>query len=132
MPFDAVTEATKIENMAKDRIDSKGESTVAASKALTSEWASLSKAERDQVAQAMEGKYSNHAWNDMPVPAPVTDGNGHCVAIIFTASALDGKSNAAAIDLWTNSSAGKERAEISVRQSSQSQVFVPETKLATP
>lgn len=129
MHFDAAQEATKIENLAHKRLDTvtgsaEGES---ASKNLTTEWASLSQKERDQVATAIHTKYFNNDCDTLPVPSAITDGNGHCVALTFKAALLDVKSGPKAIDLYTSSSSKSGiSAEISTRERMQNNDFLPE------
>jgi hypothetical protein len=89
MYFEASKEATKIETMAKERIDTDDSKSKTVSRELTEEWMSLSPKERNLVAQALEDKYQNNSFDALPIPSVERDGVGQCTSITFCASDLD-------------------------------------------
>jgi len=90
MPFDAAKEAEKIEQLAKERLDTsdatKGQEI--ASK-LSAELMNLDRSQLRAVLTELKSKYNNSSWDTLPVPQEITDERGVVVGIGFRASHLD-------------------------------------------
>jgi len=87
MTFDAHKEATTLENLAKDRLDTTDG--LAANMALAKEWGNLSQSERNITAQSLVKDYDNNCLNGLPKPTIHLDADGNCNSIDFKASHLD-------------------------------------------
>jgi hypothetical protein len=94
--YDAKTEARKIEDLAKKRLDTgdndsghKSAEEIAATKALTNEWASLSPKQRSEVGAQLTKDYNNSSMDALPRPTILTDAKGQVTGLQFEASAWD-------------------------------------------
>jgi hypothetical protein len=87
MAFDSHQEASKLDHLAKDRLDTKNG--LDANIALAREWGNLSPSERNVTAKALNQDFNNHKWNGLPKPEIHLDADGNCNFIDFKASHLD-------------------------------------------
>jgi len=94
--YDAKAEAKKIENLAKTRLDTGDNGSghasaeeIAATKALTNEWASLSARERTEVGAQLTKDYNNSSMDALPKPTILTDPKGQVTGLQFEASTWD-------------------------------------------
>ena len=90
MPFDAHKEAATLEQLVKNRMDTKDG--LPENMALAKEWANLSQAERNETGKAIVADFANSKWDAWPKPTIHLNENGDCDAINFTSSHLDFKS----------------------------------------
>jgi hypothetical protein len=90
MPFDAHQEASTLDHLAKNRIDTKDG--LAENMALAKEWANLTQSQRNETGKAVVEDFASSKWNTLPKPTIHLDENGDCNAIDFSSSHLDFRS----------------------------------------
>jgi len=89
IPFNAYSEAARLDFMAKDALDTQGKESLKAAQQLADEWASLSNLQRTITKSALNDWYGSTDFDAMPIARSSFDAEGNFTGITFEAGLLD-------------------------------------------
>jgi len=93
--------ALELEYRVQDRFDFKRDDETATSNLIRC-WGSMTQAEKNETAKALDHDFNNHKWNTLPIPTVTTDENGDCVCIYFKPSKLDFHNKVKSVSVGSN------------------------------